>query len=529
MSGEREGKGNRLIIILGITVLLLLAVVVLATPLKELIFVPRSAPTIELEIIEGELDEETGFYGYLVGAMVTGRPAPDVLFNRNDGIGEVESNHTLILLSEGDSFLLQATASNALGSAAASLDLTGGIEDITSSDIDAETQGTIEGHIVYPSAGVPPDLIVVAENLSTGQEYFADGVITDSKYATGFGFMILVPPGDYHVYAFNPGDDYIAYYDEYVQSNYTVDSQEKIVVAITPGLHVDDAIVGNWWIVPEDSSNQSPVISGLDFSSDILFVNKNYTVTAMVSDPDGDPLSYGWEITSEGWLIEDSTTNPMFFTTPETPGEYQFRIVASDGHGGEAEYSETVSVLDTLVIVPQNSILNPEISETGYILKDFNAYHSYVQVGDDWANRISRGYVSFDIRDIHRVEGYRVGKVVLRLENPVVYGNPAVLHHGSLGLWVGVVQWGARPLQLSDYSLPGVPISSFTDLNITLNSTIGESDEKLARELQKAIDEGRNRFQIRLHFAKEESNNNGAADGVRYGVNDITLEVTPQH
>lgn len=520
MSGEREGKGNRRVIILGISVLLLLLVVVLATPLKEWIFVSRSAPTIELEIIEGELDEETGLYGYLVGAMVTGRPAPDVLFNRNDGIGEVESNHTLILLLEGDNFLLQATASNALGSAAASLDLSGGIENVTSSDTDAETQGIIEGHLVYPSEGVPPDLIVVAENLSTGQEYFADGVITDSKYATGFGFVIPVPPGNYHVYAFNPGDDYRAYYDEYVQSNYTVDSHEKIVVAITAGLHVDDAIVGNWWIVPEDSSNQPPVISGIDFSADTLYTDESYTATARASDPDGDTLSYSWQLTRGGWLIAESTGNPLNFTAPSEAGEYQFRVVVSDGRGVEADYSETVSISHLI----SEYVAVPTPSETGHIIKDHEANsHDFVYAGDLNDNRMVRAFISFDIGPL---AGASINEVELRLKNPNELGDPSVFHHGSLGLWVGVVHWGARPLQRSDYGIYGLAISSYTDYDITLQSTMGESNEKLAQELQKAIDEGKNRFQIRLHFAKDSSsNNNNLADAVWYGYQNITLTV----
>jgi hypothetical protein len=38
-----------------------------------------------------------------------------------------------------------------------------------------------------------------------------------------------------------------AYYDAHMQSFFEVDSDEKIVVPVVAGQHVDDIFVGNWW------------------------------------------------------------------------------------------------------------------------------------------------------------------------------------------------------------------------------------------------------------------------------------------
>lgn len=113
--------------------------------------------------------------------------------------------------------------------------------------VEALRLGTIEGSITFPSDFIPDGFTVVVEDVATGQEYRTDQVIYDSKYRFGVGFVIKVPAGNYYVYAFEPGIDFKAYYDEFMQSDFEIDSYEKIVVSIADGQHVDDVLVGNWW------------------------------------------------------------------------------------------------------------------------------------------------------------------------------------------------------------------------------------------------------------------------------------------
>ena len=113
--------------------------------------------------------------------------------------------------------------------------------------VEAQRLGTIEGSITFPSDFIPDGFTVVVEDVATGQEYRTDQVIYDSKYRFGVGFVIKVPPGSYYVYAVEPAIDFKAYYDEFMQSDFEIDSYEKIVVPIAEGQHVDDLLVGNWW------------------------------------------------------------------------------------------------------------------------------------------------------------------------------------------------------------------------------------------------------------------------------------------
>jgi hypothetical protein len=87
----------------------------------------------------------------------------------------------------------------------------------------------LKGELSYPSEGIPPEMIVCAENLKTGDTYCTSKQIESRTYATGFGYELEVPAGSYFVFATFPHDSeeykamppeargYRAYYSEYVR------------------------------------------------------------------------------------------------------------------------------------------------------------------------------------------------------------------------------------------------------------------------------------------------------------------------
>jgi len=169
-------KNKRLVIALVIVAgLFVLTLIFFLTPLQTLFFSPQSAPSITLEIAEGpELDENTDLYRVVVEAIVSGNPDPEVTFNRNDGLEEMEINHSLILLEAGDSFLIKAIASNSLGSAEASLELSAGdVEEDDAEIVEPDPEDEIETYIVtsesHPDAG---GVIVVSKEspIETGTQ-----------------------------------------------------------------------------------------------------------------------------------------------------------------------------------------------------------------------------------------------------------------------------------------------------------------------------------------------------------------------
>jgi hypothetical protein len=120
-----------LMIILSLAILILLF---LLSPLKDLVFPPDQEPTLALVVVESSgPDPETGLYRVMVEAQLDGKPEPQLTFNRNDGVGEVEDNHSLLFLEEEEIFILKALASNSGGNAEAELELYAGIMVGTSS------------------------------------------------------------------------------------------------------------------------------------------------------------------------------------------------------------------------------------------------------------------------------------------------------------------------------------------------------------------------------------------------------------
>lgn len=90
-------------------------------PVKEVL----AAPTIRLEIIEGPTLTADSVCYYRVKAIVTGNPYPAISFNKDDSLGSLGKNISQVnLYKEGDTFTLEATATNSQGTASASITLT---------------------------------------------------------------------------------------------------------------------------------------------------------------------------------------------------------------------------------------------------------------------------------------------------------------------------------------------------------------------------------------------------------------------
>jgi len=116
--------------------------------------------------------------------------------------------------------------------------------------------------------------------------------------------------------------------------------------------------------------------------------------------------------------------------------------------------------------------------------------------------------------DITSLAGVIVTDAAVTYDLQTLFGSPA------LGvLWVGVTEWGVEPLVVSDFNLGGVGIESFVSPNFTC------SNQKLIDELQDAIDDGKSRFQVRIHFGVVGSDGNGSWDGWSYFKSHVNLNV----
>jgi len=82
-----------------------------------------SAPAINLSVKGPVADEDEKYYSFIIEAKVTGNPAPQVNFNRDDSGGSLGTNKAMIRLASDSEFTVTATALNSQGSASSSVTL----------------------------------------------------------------------------------------------------------------------------------------------------------------------------------------------------------------------------------------------------------------------------------------------------------------------------------------------------------------------------------------------------------------------
>ncbi len=297
---------------------------------------------------------------------------------------------------------------------------------------------------------------------------------------------------------------------------------------------VMDSMTLNW------GCNSNPVISEVKLSSDIIYVGKQYELTVKASDADGDKLTYKWTV-SGGTLTADNLET-VRWNTPSKSDDYKIEVVVQDGQGGSSSksipvYVGNVEVTETTQppqttppttappetsapTTPQEMSLNLQkiISEGGYLeyVGNESGTHSgeAVYAGDSAGNNPCMGFISFDIPTT--LSGKTINTVTLTFSSVTKYDNPL----GYLDAFmINVVDWGTGSIVQSDFNLPGVAIQSFNTPNITCTA------EKLKSELQGAINGGKQRFRIRVHFSGPYTDSDSARDGWEYAQTSINLNV----
>ena len=290
-----------------------------------------------------------------------------------------------------------------------------------------------------------------------------------------------------------------------VNLNDPSDSYTLTATATNPESSASDSITLTW------GCNRPPEIASIVVDEDFQYTGETYHVVVNTSDPDGDPVTVNWSVS--GGSINDTHANPMNWTTPSVDGDYNITAEVDDGNGGIATLTEVVEVFPALP-PPVAAMDMPYVdSESGCIVQGQEVINNTgIFAGDSWStNKFCRGYMSYDITSL---SGVTVTDATLSFTIGSVFGTP------SFGdLWVGVCEWGAEPLTISDFNLPGIGIETFSSPSFSC------SNQKLIDELQKAINDGKSRFQVRIHFAGGTSDGDGSWDGWSYIKNQVILNV----
>ncbi len=156
------------------------------------------------------------------------------------------------------------------------------------------------------------------------------------------------------------------------------------------------------------------------------------------------------------------------------------------------------------------------LTEGGYIVwGELVKYpHDSIFAGDSDTDKQCRGYMSFNIAGL---AGATITEASLSMSPEQVWGDPTFL--GSL--WIDSVDWGADPLVMADFNiLPYVAIQSFNNPDINCTSA------NLKTELQKAINDGKSRFRIRIRYTTPATDSDHQWDGWDYLINEVVLHIS---
>ncbi|MEA2016130.1 MAG: hypothetical protein U9O59_05445 [Actinomycetota bacterium] len=251
--------------------------------------------------------------------------------------------------------------------------------------------------------------------------------------------------------------------------------------------------------------NNPPEISEITFMGN-HYTGIEYTFSVAASDPDGDSLTYYWTV--EGGSLNDTENNPVKWTMPDIPGNYDITVMVNDGNGGEAVKREEVEVIEF-----PNAALS-QAAGGGYIIKDTAAIKTkIIYVGDNSSNKPVRGYLSFDICGL---AGKEVIDAEIKFDNYDISGFPQDL---ISSIWLERVNW-IGDIKKADYYLTGPLLGEYSIPSFTC------SNQVLIDELNEAIDNGEDRFQIRLRHKGYLTNHDSSWDVMCYGGSLLPVEFT---
>jgi hypothetical protein len=280
--------------------------------------------------------------------------------------------------------------------------------------------------------------------------------------------------------------------------------------------------------------NSPPVISGITVSSDIVYVNEQYDLTVKASDLENDKMEFNWTVA--GGSLENNNQETVKWNTPSEADDYVIKVEVKDSNGNVSSksisvYVGTKQVVETTqppVTAPTTTTEPPttEPQESNFNLEKRTGEGGYLEfggqtfpggnlyAGDSVNNKPCVGFISFDISGLG---GKSVESATLTFGGATTHGNPLSYLDA---FWINIVEWGAEPITQNDFNLIGNAVQSFTVPGIACTAS------SLKSGLQNAINSGKSRFQIRVHFSGPYTDNDSTKDGWEYSQSGVNLNIT---
>jgi hypothetical protein len=238
-----------------------------------------------------------------------------------------------------------------------------------------------------------------------------------------------------------------------------------------------------------------PVINSFSASPTSIVIGDSATLSWNVSGATSTAIDPGiGAVSSTGTKSVSPSSNTKYVLT------------ASNAAGWVSQ----VAAVTTKPVPTKKSILNPVASETGAVYSSTYSPAAATIAGDTPNNKGIRAYFSYNIASL---TGKEIISARLTFVTLAKQGTPFT---DLTGLWIGTVNYGEGPLQISDYTLPSSPIGSA----YTIDPTIID----VTSQVQSAISASKTRFQIRAYFVKLTNSDNGP-DQITFSNSSTTLTI----
>jgi hypothetical protein len=471
-------KNSAALVIIIILLFMLLILLFFLSPLKEMILPSQGEPDITLVVMESADSANTeGLYRILIEAVVEGNPEPQVQFNRNDGIAEVEQNYSLVLLEEGETFLLTAVAVNTNGSAQASLELTAGIAVGISS----------AGSAAFEGAGADePD----SEDEDTDDGEGAAGDDDDTGVEPAEGDENNAPEIE------------AVFYEEDNISDLVFRS-EALPVRYVERRH-------NFVLVAADADGDA-----LEF--DVAASHGRIVDTTRIAV---DSVAFTWlsPANPEGNLEALNVSVTVTARDPAGAADRQIIGVAllpviGDGGGDEAADPGDLASERT-VRIPADPALS------GFVASDEEVRTGVVLVGDSFANKMYKGFLTFNLAEIRGVAAEDILVAMISFQHVNKSGRPE-----SFATWLDLKEFDYGPtLDVRDFAVGGTLFYKFRAESFA-SGTVAQGS--LITGIRQAINAGKTRFQVKMGLDAG-TNSNDADDLFQFRPENVFLEITYQ-
>ncbi len=488
---NKEKKRNKKTMLLVTLVLLVILVLLfLFSPLRSLIFPSNAEPSLSLVVVESTgPDPATGFYRVLVEAIAEGRPEPQISYNRNDAVGEVEANHTLLLLAEDETFLLKALATNSQGTAETELELFAGImPGVYSGRVGpTDPSGADRGGDAAPGTGENGDDFEDEEDEDKDEDAVAPP-------PPGGGGSDNQAPLITEIYR---GSDMVYLHEEYPLCyrnelhTFTVLIEDADFDEITLEVQAAHGRVQNIRNLPFRPPTVPENVRIIDFdwiSPANPAGNRNrlsVPITITARDPAGasDRKVIDALLIVDHWLCDDrgEESEPAPPPPPPLPA------------------SETIEIS----LLGNNAL-------SGSVISNGLTINPHVVVGDNSRNEQAKGYLTFDLDSVYTEIGrrrYEVASVRLNIRNIERRGSPEIM---ASNIDFKVFYYGTV-LDASAFRVGGTRFYITGTGEFYDPAVVNISSATLGSEVSSALATNRPRFQIKIGLDRA-TDNDGVQD-----------------